>query len=128
MQPRQLTPQELRQLADLARQWGKIIAGRTAEQHDVLELDFRALEAIAQAAAEGLLQGTLEQLTQTQADALDQLQPCPECGKLCPLKCEPRDLQVQGGTAFRLDEPFAHCPVCRRDFFPPADPPGAGQP
>jgi hypothetical protein len=112
-----LTPAELQELHDLAAQWGKIIARRTGD--DAIDFDMTALESIAQAAAAGLIEGTLQCLLQRQADALADQQPCPACGRLCPLTYEDRTVQVQGGVALPYHEPVCHCPDCRRDFFPP---------
>ena len=77
-----------------------------------------AMEQLAQAAAEGLTEGTLQTCLEQQALALGPTQPCPTCGRACPLQRETRPLAVRGG---RLDqsEPVCHCPDCRRDFFPP---------
>ncbi len=110
-------PAELQELHDLAAQWGKIIARRTGD--DTIEFDLSALESIAQAAAAGLVEGTLECLLQRQADALADQQPCPACGRLCPLTYEDRTVPVKGGVALPYHEPICHCPDCRRDFFPP---------
>ena len=112
-----LTPAELQELHDLAAQWGKIIARRTGD--DAIDFDMSALESIAQAAAAGLVEGTLQCLLQRQADALADQQPCPACGRLCPLTYEGRTVHVSGGVALPYQEPACHCPDCRRDFFPP---------
>ena len=121
-----LNNDELKELHDLAAQWGKIIARRTGD--DALELDFAVMERLAQAAAAGLVEGTLQCLLQRQADALGQQQPCPACGQLCPVDYEDRTLQVQGGIAVPYREPLCHCPDCRRDFFPPTPTPASGRP
>jgi hypothetical protein len=86
-----------------------------------------ALEQVAAAAAQGLTEGTLTTLLGQQARALPAEQPCPECGRLCPVGSEPRPLTVKGGQ-LTLDEPVCHCPDCRRDFFPPAALSAPGQP
>ena len=78
MTRRQLTPQQLQELRDFASQWGKIIARRTGD--GAIEFDLHALEQIAQAAAAGLVEGTLQCLLQRQADALADQHPCPSCG------------------------------------------------
>ena len=57
MAHRFFSPEELQELRDLAAQWGKIIARRTGD--DALDLDLDAMEQIAQAAATGLIEGTL---------------------------------------------------------------------
>ena len=116
-----LTPAELQGLHERAAEWGKIIARRSGD--DALEFDLDALEQIAQAAAAGLVEGTLQCLPQRQADALGDQRPCPACGRLCPLTYEGRTAHVQGGVALPYHEPVCHCPDCRRDFFPPAPAP-----
>ena len=112
-----LTAAELQELHDLAAQWGKIIARRTGD--DALAFDLSTMEQIAQAAAAGLVEGTVQCLLQRQAEALAEQQPCPACGRLCPRTTEDRTLHVQGGVALGYAEPVCHCPDCRRDFFPP---------
>ena len=43
---------------------------------------------------------------------------CPECGTRCEVVAKRRPLtSIDGPLAF--DEPAAHCPRCRRGFFPP---------
>jgi hypothetical protein len=118
------TPEELRQLHDLARQWAKIVSKRAfGDDGPGLDVDFRTFEQIAAAAAHGLTEGTLQLLLQQQADKLPEQQPCPECGKLCTTKTHTRPLTAQG-TEVQQVERIAHCPDCRRDFFPP--PRGSG--
>lgn len=113
------TPEEIRELRGLAAQWGKIVARRAfGDEGPGLEVDFATMEQIALAAATGLTEGTLQTLLEQQAHALGEQQPCPDCGRLCPLQREERTLQVQG-TSLQQSEPVCHCPDCRRDFFPP---------
>jgi hypothetical protein len=120
MAPGNLTPQELQNLRDFATQWGKIIARRAfGEAGPPLDADLFTLEQAAQAAAQGLLQGTLATLLAQQAQALPSPQPCPDCHQLCPVQHEPRSLDCLGGSV-SYDEPLCHCPACRRDFFPSA--------
>lgn len=120
------TSKELRELRDLAAQWGKIVSKRAfGEQGPGLDVDFRTMEQIALAAAQGLTEGTLQLLLQQQADQLPPDQPCPDCGKLCPVQPSSRPL-VTRGAAITQAEPLAHCPDCRRDFFPPAHAAGPG--
>jgi hypothetical protein len=123
-----LTPQELLNIRDLAAQWGKIVARRAfGDAGPGLDIDFAALEEVAVAAARGLNEGTLETLLELQAQALPTEQPCPDCGQLCPVDHEPRPLTGRGGT-LNYREPVAHCPACRRDFFPSAARVASGQP
>ena len=118
------TPEELRQLHELARQWAKIVSKRAfGDDGPGLDVDFRTFEQIATAAAHWLTEGTLQLLLEQQAAKLPDQQPCPECGKLCPTDSRTRPLTAQGATVEQVER-IAHCPDCRRDFFPPADGPG----
>lgn len=123
-----LSAQKLQEIHDLAAQWGKIVARRVggAAGPD-RPLDFQAMEQAAAAAAAGLTEGTLTTLLEQQAQRLGNEQPCPACGRLCPVTYEDRPLTVQGGH-LTLHEPVCHCPAWRRDFFPPAAHAAAGQP
>jgi hypothetical protein len=119
MPRRHFTPQELQELRELATQWAKIIARRAfGDDGPGLDIDLDTMEQIAQAAAAGLNEGTLQILLEQQAEALGEQQPCPDCGRPCTLRRQRRPLQVLGGQ-LQQQEPLAHCPDCRRDFFPP---------
>lgn len=123
-----LTPQELRNVHDLAAQWGKVVARRTfGDAGPGLDVDLLTLEEVANAAARGLTEGTLTALLEQQARALPPEAPCPGCGQLCPVGHEPRPLSGRGGT-LTYREPVCHCPACRRDFFPSAAGLAAGRP
>jgi len=122
MARRQLTPQQLQELRDLAAQWGKVIARRAfGDDGPGLDIDLDAMEQIAQAATAGLNEGTLQTLLERQANALGEQQRCPDCGRACAVGRQKRPLRVQGGTLLQ-SEPVCHCPDCRRDFFPPTAP------
>src|SRR5438552_12262101 len=119
MEPRTLSPQKLREIHALAAAWGKIVARRVgAESGPGQAMDFQAMEEVAAAAAAGLTEGTLDTLLEEQAQTLAPEQPCPDCGRLCPVQYEDRPLTVRGGH-LTWHEPVCHCPACRRDFFPP---------
>jgi hypothetical protein len=123
-----LTPQELQNVRDQAAQWGKIVARRAVGDHGPgLDVDLATLEEVADAAARGLIEGTLTALLEQQARALPGECPCPACGRLCPVGQEPRPLAGRGGT-LTYREPVAHGPACRRDFFPPATGLAPGRP
>lgn len=123
MPKRKLTSEQLAALEELAQQWGKIVANRAyGEDGPDPDVDFDQMEQIAAAVSRGLARGTLEQLTTRQAQQLPEQLPCPTCQKLCPVATRPRDVVARGATV-TLSEPIAHCPDCRRDFFPPADQP-----
>jgi hypothetical protein len=120
------TPEELRELHALAAQWAKIVSKRAfGDDGPGLDVDFRTMEQIATAAAQGLTEGTLQLFLEQQAHKLPENQPCPQCGKLCPAKPHTRALTAQGVEVEHVER-IAHCPACRRDFFPPADTTGTG--
>jgi hypothetical protein len=121
MATRQLTPEQLAAITDLARQWGKIVA-RNAYGDDGPgpDVDFDQMEQIAAAATAGLAAGTIEHLAEQQAHQLPDELPCPTCQRSCSVERRSREVVARGATV-TLREPVAHCPACRRDFFPPAD-------
>src|SRR2546421_9578125 len=112
MARRSFTPEDLQELRHLAAQWGKIVARRAfGEGGPGLDVDLDAMEQVAQAAATGLTEGTLQTCLEQQAQTLGPKQPCPTCGRECPSRRETRPLAVRGG---RLDQsdPVCHCPDC----------------
>jgi hypothetical protein len=117
------TSDELQQLHDLAKQWAKIVSRRAfGDDGPGLDVDFRTFEQIAHTAAHGLTEGTLQLLLEQQAAKLPPDQPCPACGAVCPTEPSTRTLTARGAEVSQT-EPVAHCPACRRDFFPPATQP-----
>ena len=120
------TPEELDTLRALAAEWGKIVSRRTfGDDGPDLSVDFRTMEQIAATAAQGLTEGTLQLLLRQQADKLPAEQPCPDCGKLCRAEPQARPLVARGAEVEQVER-VAHCPDCRRDFFPPAGGSGPG--
>ena|SRR5438046_6786013 len=125
MARRPFTPAELLELRHLAAQWGRIVARRAfGDDGPGLDVDFEMMEQVAHAAAQGLTEGTLHTLLEGQAAALGEEQPCPDCGRPCPVRRQERPLHAKGAE-LRPSEPIAHCPACRRDFFPPTADPAA---
>ncbi len=115
------TSEDLRRIAELAKGWGKIIVRQHwGEKGPGLDVDLAQMEEVAMAAVRGLLAGTLEVATQQQGGQLGPEHACPQCGKMCPLQHEQRPIVVGIGSVFEHQEPKAHCPACRRDFFPSA--------
>ena len=51
---------------------------------------------------------------------------CPTCGDVCEVVHPQRSIKSMDGPVETL-EPKAHCPRCRRDFFPSASSSGPGQ-
>jgi hypothetical protein len=117
------TPEQLGAIKQLAKEWGKIVGRRVYGQAGPgLDVDFDQMEQIAAAATAGLVEGTLEHLAEQQARHLPDELPCPTCRRSCPVERRPRAVVARGATV-TLQEPVAHCPTCRRDFFPPANAP-----
>lgn len=127
MATREPTPEDLDRIAELAKRWGKIVVKEHWGEHGPgLDVNLDRMEQVALAALRGLLAGTLEAATQQQARALGEQHPCPDCKRPCPLVTEDRTVTTGEGS-FEHHEPKAHCPDCRRDFFPPAGAPGTEQ-
>lgn len=123
MSRRELPPELLQEIRDLAAGWGKIVARRVfGDDGPGQDTDFETMEQLARAAAAGLTEGALATLLEQQAQTLGAGAPCPTCGTPCALSREPRTLQLPGGSVTQ-NEPVGYCPVCRRDFFPPATSP-----
>jgi hypothetical protein len=119
-----LTSEEIARIEDLAKSWGKIVVRRHwGEQGPGLDVDLNEMEEVAMVAVRALLAGTLETATLQQADQLGPEQACPECGRMCSLQRDPRPIVARTGSSFDHNEPKAHCPACRRDFFPSAPDP-----
>jgi hypothetical protein len=129
MAARQLSPEKLQEIRDLAAGWGKIVARRVfGDDGPGLDVDITAMEQVAAAAAAGLTEGTFSSLLHQQAAALPDEYPCPDCQLPARVHSEDRPLHVPGGHQVLYHEPFCHCPDCRRDFFPPTPRPAPGRP
>src|SRR5947209_20359719 len=114
-----LTPQQLQEIREFAREWGKIVSRRVfGEGGPDATVDFHTMEQMAAAAAAGVTEGTLSHLLEQQAATLDTQHPCPKCGTLCPVGTAERPVVVPHAK-FTYTEPVCHCPSCRKDFFPP---------
>src|SRR5258708_31408822 len=122
MAQRQLPPELLHEIRDLAAGGGNIVARRGfGAAGPGLDTDLDAMEQVARAAATGLTEGALATLLEQQAQTLGPHAACPDCGAACPVRREPRPLATPGLTLTQ-SEPVCHCPACRRGFFPPATP------
>ena len=105
-------------ICDLAEDWGKVVARRAfGEAGPPDDVDFNTFEQVAVDVAQASTKGAIEQFLRQDTQRLGPAQPCPQCGRTCPLTTEPRDLVIRGATV-HYDEPVGHCPACRRDFFP----------
>jgi hypothetical protein len=121
MSRRQLSPQDLQEIRELAKGWGKIVGRQAFGDGPDTQVDLSAMEEVARAAAAGLTEGTLTTLLEQQARVLGPEQPCPDCGRPCLVRRAARTLACRDGTLTQ-SEPVCHCPDCRRDFFPPEAP------
>jgi len=108
---------KLRQIQEVAEGWGKLLAREAFPGGPGLDVSLTEMEELAAAASKAMVRGAIETLTGDQAEQLPKEVPCPVCGRSCGLQRRPRPIKVRGGEA-TLDEPVAHCPTCRRDFFP----------
>jgi hypothetical protein len=120
-----LTEEKRRELVEFALGYGKILAREAyGPQGPGLDVDLAGLEAIAVQMQQALLKGFCEATTTGQAGRLPQAQPCPDCGRECPVESPEendtsRPMQLRGGS-FELAEPRCYCRSCRRSFFPSA--------
>ena len=114
------SPEDIRNIRELAAQWGKIVARRAfGPEGPGLDINLGVMEQVALEAARGLVEGTLDTLLEQQALALGSEHPCPACHRPCTVQREPRTLHLTGGHQAHPNEPVCYCPDCRRDFFPP---------
>ena len=119
MSSRKLSERKRREIEEVARGWGKLLAGEAFPEGPGLDVTLADMEEIAVMASKAVVEGAVQTMTEEQGDAFGQQEPCPTCGRVCELKRKPRPVTVRGGSA-TLDEPVGHCPTCRRDFFPSA--------
>ena len=105
-------------LRDMASGWGKIVARRAyGDEGPGLDLDFDSIESLAVDMGQAVIEGAVQEILRKQSQRLGDHQPCPTCGRACPVDKRPRTVQVRGG-AVAYDEPVGRCPACRRDCFP----------
>lgn len=83
------------------------------------EVRFTAMEAAGHKFGRAVAQMTTERLALAHAQRLTEPQPCPTCGRSCPLVHRERELETIDGP-MDLSEPVCYCSACRRDFFPSA--------
>ena len=80
---------------------------------------FTEMESAGHQLGRAVAQITTERLAYARAERITGPQACPTCGKGSPVTQRERDLTTVDGP-LDLIEPVAHCPACRRDFFPSA--------
>lgn len=89
------------------------------------DVRFSVIEAAGHKLGRAVAQITTERLALARAERMMGSQPCPTCGRKCPLVHRERELETIDGPV-ELAEPVCHCSVCRRDFFPSASAIGIG--
>ena len=106
-----------KEIEEVARGWGELLAREVYPQGAGLDVSLADMEEMVACATKAIVAGALGKMTDDQAQLLEQQQPCPTCGRECQVQRKSRTVTVRGGSA-ELDEPVAHCSKCRRDFFP----------
>ena len=114
-----LSERKLKEIEEIAAGWGKLLAKEAFPNGPGLDVTLADMEEVAARAARAIVRGAVETMTGEQAKQFGEELPCPTCGRMCAVKRKSRPMTVRGGEA-TLDEPVAHCPACRRDFFPSA--------
>ena len=93
------------------------------EEGPPLETTFAQIEQFGHQAGRMLARAVDAHLAAWHASQFAGEQPCPSCDEKCPSKERPHELPLQTPDGeVTLHEPTCHCPSCRRDFFPSADP------
>jgi hypothetical protein len=109
---------DLSHLRGMAYGWGKVVSRRAyGDEGPGLDIDFDSIESLAVEIGQAVIKGAIEETLKTQLKLLGDHQPCPACARACPMDTASRTIQGRGGPIEYL-EPVAHCPACRRDFFP----------
>lgn len=130
MPSHRLKDEQVQFLVELARGYGKILAGEAyGPEGPGLDVDLAGMEELACLTQQGLLEGLCETLTERQGRQLPDTVACPKCGAECSVEApdersdgesRSRRMQLRGGT-FQLKEPQCYCRQCRRSFFPSTD-------
>lgn len=77
------------------------------------------LETVSQSLAQRLGCVSLSRAVREVAAGCDREAACPDCGRSCSVAPSERTVKGVSGS-IALTEAVAHCPACRRDFFPSA--------
>ena len=83
------------------------------------DVKFHVMESAGHALGLAVAQVATEKMALSRAERLTESQPCPTCGRRCPVVHRTRSLETGDGP-IDLGEPVCHCSACRRDFFPSA--------
>jgi hypothetical protein len=107
----------------LRRRIGKFAGLLAVEEHERLGRagTFVSLELLTAEIGDELSRQLTRQELSRRADAISQkpTHACPDCGRGCPLEPDREPLILQGYRGeIEYQEPYCHCPRCRRAFFP----------
>src|SRR5262245_11985623 len=80
---------------------------------------YRVLEQAAHGLGQELSRLTQQRSAREVAAASKSTADCPGCGRECLVEMSKRTVTSLDGPV-EVMEPVAHCPACRRDFFPAA--------
>ena len=92
-----------------------------------LDADLATLERVARRRRRAD-RGHARRPARTTGPCLPRGGPLPRLARPCPIQHEPRTLATAHSGTLCYREPAAHCPACRRDFFPCASGPGLDGP
>jgi hypothetical protein len=90
-----------------------------------LDSDIDEFEDLAVLAARAAFDAVIARALVLQNQKLPSKLPCPKCAGECPVKLGERTIKGRMGSA-TIQEPYCHCSVCDRDFFPSAGSVAAG--
>ena len=105
-----------RRALELARQLADEVYG---PEGPAMDSSIDDIEEVATQAVRAAFDGVIARALELQNAQLPPELPCPGCGQRCAVQFETRTIQGRFGTA-AIQEPFGHCAMCHRDFFPSA--------
>lgn len=103
----------LRRLAEIAVEEQRLAGVFDSVPH------YSVLEQAAHGLGQELAKATQERAAREVAAECSFTSACPKCGQVCSVTQSRRTVTSLDGPVEIL-EPVAHCPACRRDFFPSA--------
>jgi hypothetical protein len=83
-------------------------------------ITFAMIESMAHEAGKQMACESAQRAVQRHGERFEGQAECPGCGAWCPVGGRSRKVLAVDGR-MEYVEPVAHCPACRRDFFPSAD-------
>ena len=116
----ELTPEAKRKFDELVAILAETGFGKDGPP---LETTFAEIEQFGHRAGRMVARAIDARLAEQHAGHFAEEQACPACDEKSPLKESPHELPLQTPDGeVTLHEPTCHCPSCRQDFSPSADP------